>query len=92
MYLRVEEDLWPQEALIANIDCELLFGDGVDACVLFDPLGTVCVVLIKLLYKIGTHVAKALLNQKNNSKLVKTDKWQGQLLYWTNQSQKDREN
>lgn len=73
MYLRVEEDLGPQEALIANIDRELLFGDGVDACVLFDPLGTVCVVLIKLLYEIGTDVTKALLNQQNN-KLVKTDK------------------
>lgn len=81
MHLRMEEYLRPQEAFIANIDRELLFGDGVDACVLFDPLGTVCVVLIKLLYEIGAHVAKALLNQQNNNELVRTDKWQEELLY-----------
>lgn len=68
MYLWVEENFRPQEALIANIDRELLFGDGVDACVLLDPLRTVCVVFIKLLYEIGAHVAKALLNQQNNNK------------------------
>lgn len=46
--LRVEEDLRPQEALVANIDGELLLADGVDAGVLLDPLGAVCVVLVEL--------------------------------------------
>lgn len=68
MYLRVEENLRPQEALVTNIDRELLFGDCVDACILLDPLRTVRVVFIKLLYEIGTHVAKALLTQQNNNK------------------------
>ncbi len=46
--LRVEEDLGPQEALVAHIDGELLLADGVDAGVLLDPLGAVCVVLVEL--------------------------------------------
>ncbi len=46
--LRVEEDLRPQEAFVAHIDGELLLADGVDAGVLLDPLGAVCVVLVEL--------------------------------------------
>lgn len=57
----MEEDLGPQEALVANIDGELLLGDGVDASVLFDPLGAICVVLVKLLNKVGADVAIPLL-------------------------------
>lgn len=60
-YLRVEEDLRPQEALVADIDGELLLGDGVDARVLFDPLGAVCVVLVELLHEVGADVAEPLL-------------------------------
>lgn len=46
--LWVEEDLGSQEALVAHIDGELLFADGIDASVLLDPLGAVCVVLVEL--------------------------------------------
>lgn len=46
--LWVEEDLWPQEALVAHIDGELLLADGIDAGVLLDPLGAVRVVLVEL--------------------------------------------
>lgn len=46
--LRVEEDLRAQEALVAHVDGELLLADGVDAGVLFDPLGAVRVVLVEL--------------------------------------------
>lgn len=69
----MEEDLGPQEALVADVDGELLLGDGVDARVLFDPLGRVCVVLIKLLHQIRTHVAEALLSRKNNKSLRKRE-------------------
>lgn len=44
----MEEDLRSQEALVAHVDGELLFADGVDAGVLLDPLGAVCVVLVEL--------------------------------------------
>lgn len=47
-HLWVEEDLWSQEALVAHVDGELLFADGVDASVLLDPFGAVCVVLTEL--------------------------------------------
>lgn len=46
--LWVKEDFRSQEALVAHINGELLFADGVDAGVLLDPLGTVCVVLTEL--------------------------------------------
>ncbi len=68
--LWVEEDLRPQEALVAHIDGELLLGDGVDACVLFDPLGAVCVVLVKLLDKVGADVAEPLLRKKKKKKTI----------------------
>ena len=61
----MEEDLRPQEALVADVDGELLLGDCVGACVLFDPLGAVCVVLVKLLNKVGADVAEPLLEKKN---------------------------
>lgn len=64
-YLRVEEDFRPQEALVADVDGELLLGDGVDARVLFDPLGAVCVVLVELLNEVGADVAKTLLTTKH---------------------------
>ena len=59
----MEEDLGPQEALVAHVDGELLLGDGVDARVLLDPLGAVRVVLVELLHHVGTHVAVALLRE-----------------------------
>lgn len=46
--LWVEEDLRSKETLIADIDGELLFADGVDASVLLDPLGAIGVVLVEL--------------------------------------------
>lgn len=67
LYLGVEEDLRPQETLVADIDGELLLGDGVDARVLLDPLGAVCVVLVKLLHKVRADVAKPLLRKQNST-------------------------
>lgn len=61
----MEEDLRPQEALVADVDGELLLADGVDARVLFDPLGAVCVVLVELLNEVGADVAKTLLTIKH---------------------------
>lgn len=63
--LRVEEDLRPQEALVAHIDGELLLADGVDTGVLLDPLGTVRVVFVELFNKIWAHVAEALLQEQD---------------------------
>ena len=63
-HLGVEEDLGAEEALVANVDGELLLGDAVDARVLFDPLGAVGVVLVELLDQVGTHVAEALLRNR----------------------------
>lgn len=61
----MEEDLRPQEAFVANINGELLLGDGIDACVLFDPLGAVCVIFAKLLHKVRADVAEPLLKKQN---------------------------
>lgn len=61
--LRVEEDLRPQEALVAHINGELLLADGIDAGVLLDPLGTVRVVFVELFHQIWAHVAEALLQE-----------------------------
>lgn len=68
--LRVEEDFWPQEALVAHVDGELLLTDGVDARVLFDPLGAVRVVFIELFDQIRTHVAETLLTKKRKKKNI----------------------
>lgn len=72
-YLWVEEDLWAQEALVANVDSELPLGDCIDARVLLDPFGSIRVVLVKLLYQVRTHVAEALLSQKNKSTWKRRD-------------------
>lgn len=61
----MEEDLRPEEALVADIDVELLLADGVDARVLLNPLGGVGVVLVELLDEVGADVAEALLQQNN---------------------------
>lgn len=71
-YLRVEEDLRPQKALVADVDGELLLGDGVDACVLFDPLGAVCVVLVELLHQVGADVAETLLKTQDQERKHET--------------------
>lgn len=67
----MEEDLGPQEALIANVDGELLLGDGVDARVLLDPFGAVCVILVELLNEVRADVAEPLLKQHNMVKLLR---------------------
>ena len=67
----MEEDLRPQETLIANVDGELLLGDGVDARVLLDPLGAVCVILVELLNEVRADVAEPLLKQHNTVKLLR---------------------
>lgn len=72
-HLRVEEDLWAQEALVANVDRELPLGDCIDARVLFDPSGSIRVVLVKLLHQVRTHVAEALLSHKNKSTWKRRD-------------------
>lgn len=63
----MEEDLGSQEALVAHVDGELLLADGVDAGVLLDPLGAVCVVLTELLHQIRTHVAEAFLQGRQKT-------------------------
>lgn len=57
----MEEDLWPQETLVAHINGKLLLGDGVDARVLLDPLGAVRVVLAELFDQVRADVAEPLL-------------------------------
>lgn len=65
LYLRVEKDLRAEEALVPNVDGELLLGDGVDARVLFDPFAAVCVVLVKLFNKVRAHIAEPLLKTQH---------------------------
>ena len=57
----MEEDLGSEKALVADVDGEDLFGDGVDTLVALHPLAGVLVVLGKLLGNVGTHVAELLL-------------------------------
>lgn len=64
----MEEDLGPQEALVAHIDGELLLGDGIDARVLFDPLGAIRVVFVELFDQVGANITEALLQLRQNSK------------------------
>lgn len=66
--LWVEEDLRPQETLVAHIDGELLLADGVDASVLLDPLGPICVVLAELFDEIWANVAEPLLVMRTRVK------------------------
>lgn len=60
-YLGMEEDLGPEEPLVTNIDNKLGFVDGVDACVLFDPLARVPIVLGKFLHYVRANVTVFLL-------------------------------
>lgn len=53
----MEEYLWAQEPLVADVDGELLLGDGVDTGVLLDVLPRLRVVLVELLRQVRTHVA-----------------------------------
>ena len=59
----MEEDLWPQEPLVSDVDGEGLLGDGVDAVVLLDVLVGVGVELVELLGDVGRDEAVALLNR-----------------------------
>ena len=63
-YLWVEENLRAEEALVADIDGELLPRDRVLALELLDPLGRVRVVLAELLRNVGANVAELLLLRK----------------------------
>ena len=65
-YLWVEENLGTEEALVADIDGELLSRDRVLALELLDPLGRVRVVLAELLRNVRANVAKLLLLCKTN--------------------------
>jgi len=65
--LGVEEDLRPQEALVAHVDGELLLADRVDAGVGLHPLGGVRVVLAELLDQVWTHVAEPLLGNNGGA-------------------------
>ena len=68
----MEEDLGPQEALVAHVDGELLLADGVDARVLLDPLRAVRVVLVELFHQVWTHVAVALLRGGRKKRVIKS--------------------
>lgn len=70
LYLRVEKDLRAEEALVPNVDGELLLGDGVDTRVLFDPFAAVCVVLVKLFNKVRAHIAEPLLKRHSTKYLA----------------------
>lgn len=60
----MKEDLGSQEALVSHVDGELFLADGVDAGVLLDPFGPVCVILAELLHQVGTDVTEALLHSR----------------------------
>lgn len=57
----MEEDLRSKEAFIPNIYGELFFGDCINTCILFDPLGAICVIFVKLLHKVRADIAEPLL-------------------------------
>lgn len=63
----MEEDLRPQETLVAHINGELFLADGIDAGVLLDPLGTVRVVFVELFHQIWAHIAEALLQEDRHT-------------------------
>ena len=63
IYLGMEEDLGSEEALVADVDAERLFGDGVEALVPLHPLGRLLVVLGKLFRDVRTDVAVPLLHR-----------------------------
>ena len=60
--LRVEEDLWAQEAFIAHVDVEGVLTDGIYSMELFDPFPRVTVVLSELLHNVWTDVTVPLLH------------------------------
>ena len=62
----MEEDFWTEEAFVANIDREWLFGDGILRVIAFDIFAGVSVVLVEFLGDIGTNIAKSLLCEKCN--------------------------
>ena len=57
----MEENLRPEEPLVANIYTEQLFGDGVATFILLKPLVGICVILGKLFGHVRTNIAEALL-------------------------------
>ena len=59
----MKEDLGSHESFVADIDREQLFGDVVDAVVLFEPLARLLVILGELFDNVGTHVAELLLDR-----------------------------
>ena len=62
----MEEYLWPEEPLVANVYVECGIVDGIVSLVVLDPLRGVTVVFIKLFGNIGTNVTVAFC--KNNYK------------------------
>lgn len=63
--LRVEEDLRAKKALVSHIDGKLFLAYGINAGVLLYPFRAVCVILIKLLHQVRTHVTKTLLQNEH---------------------------
>jgi hypothetical protein len=61
--LGMEEDLGPQEPLVAHVHREQLLRDAIDAVVLLQPLARLPVVLGELLDNVGTDVAELLLDR-----------------------------
>lgn len=59
-YLRMEEDLWTKEALVAYINGKWLFGDSIDSVKALHPLGRVRVVFGKFFCNVRTNVTVAL--------------------------------
>ena len=61
-HLRMEENFWTKESLVSHINCELLLGDAVNSCVLFDVFAGLAVELVELLCDVGTHVTISFLD------------------------------
>lgn len=59
-YLRMEEDLGTEEALVAYVNGKRLFGDSVDSIKPLHPLGRVRVVFGEFFSNVRTNVAVSL--------------------------------
>ncbi len=58
----MEENLWPKEPLVSDVDGEGLLGDGVDAVELLDVFCWILVELVELFGDVWTDVAVPLLD------------------------------
>ena len=62
----MEKYFWSQESFISHIYSKRFLGDGIYTLILFDPLGRVSVVLVKLFGYIRAYVTPTFLEYKKN--------------------------